>query len=241
MIMRLRYEIRTVGILNFALPFALLATFVGIILLAAYDNLHNGSSSAGVHHEVAHELLAVLEFGLTPIAGLGVAVIVSQDPARELHMTLPATYPRTVGMRVFLYLIWTALIILLVSGITWLSGFWIVVQPAPLNQLLWLAPFVAMSGFGAMITLVLGNRAVGIAVLSMVWLGTFMLHAPILANSVARYVYPFLTTETVAGGFVPDANYWLGNRLVLIALGLVMALVAAAMLHRSESILSHED
>src|SRR5258708_538960 len=96
---RLRYELRTLGLITLLLPLVVIVTFCGIVVLAAYDSLHNGGSGLSVHHEVAHELLALLEFGLAPVAGFGAASIVTGDPVRELHMTLATPYPATIGLR----------------------------------------------------------------------------------------------------------------------------------------------
>ncbi|HKD75932.1 MAG TPA: hypothetical protein VKB76_10565, partial [Ktedonobacterales bacterium] len=222
------------------MPLAVIVTFCGIIVLAAYDNLHNGASGLSVHHEVAHELLALLEFGLTPVAGFGAASIVTGDPARELHMTLMTPYPATISLRGLALLLWSSLIAVLAAVIIRLAGYWIVVQSAPLNQLLWLAPMVGMAGLGAALALLLRNRSAAIAVLGVVWFGSFFLRPQLIQDSHFRYIYLFLTFDTVQGGLAYNAGFWLANRLILIGLGLALALVAVLLLRRNETLLGSE-
>jgi hypothetical protein len=237
---RLQYELRALGAITLLMPLAVIVTFCGIIVLAAYDNLHNGSSGVAVHHSVAHELLALMEFGLAPVAGFGAASIVTGDPARELHMTLATPYPTTIGLRGLALLLWSSLIAALAAAVIWLSGYWLAVQPAPLNQLLWFAPMFGMVGLGAALALLLRSRSAAIAVLGTVWLSSFFLRPLLIQDIHLRYIYLFLTFDTVKGGLAYNASFWLANRLILVGLGIAFTFVAVLLLRRNESLLGAE-
>lgn len=237
LVTRLRYELRTIGAVTLLLPLAVIATFGGVIVLAAYDEIHNGGSGLAVHHEMADELLALFEFGLAPVTGFSAASIVTGDPVRELHMTLATSYPATIGLRGLVMLLCSSLTAALASVTIWLAHYWIVVQAPPLNQLLWLAPMIGMAGLGAMLALALRNRSAAIAVLGVVWLGSIFFRPQIIQDIHLRYIYLFLTFDTVQGGLAYHAAYWLANRLTLIGLGLAMALVSVLLLRRNEVLL----
>lgn len=237
---RLRYEARAIGISGFALPVLVVMVFMGVSLLAAYDVVHTGGSAQHAHDDLARGLLLLLEFGLPPVAGLVAANLISNNPAVELHLSLPVRYPAVMELRLVLFLAWAALVGALTTVLVAATSYWIAPQPAPLNQLIWGAPLLWFGGAGAMLSLLLRSRVASSAILGMLWLGELFFRAFFLRDAVRQKLYLFLTLSTLKGGDAPDAPYWMANRLTLIALAIVFFGLVALLLRRNEALLSHE-
>jgi hypothetical protein len=237
---RLYYEARALGARTFALPLLAVAIFVGVSWLAAYDALATGGSSARAHNDAALGLLLLLEFGLPPVAGIAAAYLVSGNPALELHLTLRRSYATTTLLRLGLLALWATAVCVVASAAIHQAGYWLAAQPAPLNQLIWLAPLLWFIAAGTMFSLLLRSRVAAGAILGMIWLGELFFRVQILENVYLRNAYLFLTLETLPGGSAPDAAWWAQSRLILLAMAAVFFLIFAALLRRNEALLSHE-
>src|SRR5579883_1893531 len=99
---RLRYEFRILGIVNIGLPIIVALIYLGFSYLAGSAALRNGGSDAFMHFQAARGLLALLENGLPLAGGLIAAVVISQNPALELHLSLPTRYQRLGALRLAL-------------------------------------------------------------------------------------------------------------------------------------------
>ncbi len=237
---RLRYELRTLGIGLLGLPLLVVAVFVGVSLLAVFDTTRSGGSSATAHADLARGLLFLVEFGLPPVAGFAASYLVATDPAKELHLSLPIPYRVTMEHRLALFTLWTTLVCAATTAVIVATGYWIAPQPAPLNQLTWLAPLLWFIGSGALLALLLGSWVASSAFLGMLWLGVLFFRWLFLQHRSLRTVYLFLTLETVKDGQAPDASYWVANRLTLIAMAFVFFALVALLLRRNEALLGHE-
>src|SRR5260221_10732274 len=93
---RARYELRALGASVLALPPLVVAIFLGVSLLAAYNDAHVSQSAALVHHDLAAGVLYLLEFGIPPVAGLAAAPPLPRPPAHEgrLPRWRPSLPPR---------------------------------------------------------------------------------------------------------------------------------------------------
>src|SRR5690242_11026154 len=109
MLHRLRHEARILGIGTFGMPVLVVAVFLGVGLLAAYDTLHTGGTHTRAHQDLARGLLFLIEFGLPPVAGIVAANMVSGNPAVELHLALRRSYAGVVWLRLLLFAVWVAL------------------------------------------------------------------------------------------------------------------------------------
>jgi hypothetical protein len=236
---RLRYEMRVLGFGALALPLLVVAVFLGFSLLAAYDVSQTGGTDTRIHHDVALGLLFLIEFGLPPVAGFIAAYLVAANPAKELHMALPARYAGVMRGRLVLFTLWAMLVCAGVTAAVDAAGYWIAPQSAPLYHLTWLAPLLWFVATGALLALLLGNWVASTAILGMLWVGLLFLRWYFLQDAVLQKLYLFLTLSTVPGADAPDAPYWLGNRLILIGMGVVFLALAALLLRRSEAILGN--
>lgn len=237
---RLYYEARALGTRTFGLPLLAVAIFVGVSWLAAYDVQATGGTVTRAHGDAALGLLLLLEFGLPPIAGIAAAYLVSGNPAVELHLTLRHSYAATILLRLGMLTLWAMAVAAVASVIIHWAGYWLAPQPAPLNQLLWLAPLLWFICAGAMFALLLRSRVGAGAILGMVWLGELFFRSQILENVYLRNAYLFLTLETLPSGFAPDAAWWTQSRLILLAMAVVFLLIFVALLRRNEALLGHE-
>jgi len=240
MLHRLRHEVRILGLGTFGMPLLVVAVFLGVGLLAAYDTLHSGGTHARAHHDLALGLLFLIEFGLPPVAGIVAANMVSGNPAVELHLTLRRSYAGVVELRLLIFAAWVALACILMSLIVHAAGYWIAPQPTPLNQLIWAAPALWFLGAGSLLSLLLRSRIASGAILGMLWLGELVFRSWFLQNATLQKTYLFLTLETLPGGSAPNASYWVANRLTLLASSAVFLTVAALLLRSNEALLGHE-
>jgi hypothetical protein len=237
---RLYYEARALGKRTFGLPLLAVAIFACVSWLAAYDVRATGGTATRAHNDASLGLLLLLEFGLPPVAGIAAAYLVCGNPAVELHLTLRRSYAGTTLLRLGLLTLWAIAVTAATGFIIRQAGYWLPPQPAPLDQLLWLAPLLWFITAGAMFALLLRSPVAAGAILGMIWLGELFFRAQILENVYLRNLYLFLTLETLPTGFAPDASWWTQNRLILLAMAAVFFLIFAALLRRNESLLGHE-
>ena len=231
---RARYELRTLGPSVLALPPLVVAIFLGVSLLAAYNDAHVSQSAALVHHDLAAGVLYLLEFGIPPVAGLAASQLIAHDPAKELHLAVVRPYRRTMLLRLSLFGLWTLLVAAAVSIAASRTGYWLVTRQAPQDQLTWLAPAVWCIGLGAVLALVLRSTVASSTILGMLWLGELLLRDYFLGNAALQKVFLFLTIVE------PQAAYWLANRLTLVGMGLVLLVGTALLLRNNEWLLGPE-
>jgi hypothetical protein len=237
---RLRYEMRALGFGAFALPLLVVAIFLGFSLLTAYDVSATGGAADRSHHDVALGLLFLIEFGLPPVAGFIAAYLIASNPAKELHLSLPARYSGVMRGRLALFLLWAALVCAGVTAVVDGVGYWIAPPPAPLYHLTWLAPLLWFVATGAMLALLLGSWVASTAILGMLWVGLLFFRWYFLQDVMLQKLYPFLTLSTLPDAEAPNAPYWLANRVLLIGMAVAFLVVAALLLRRGEAILGHE-
>jgi hypothetical protein len=237
---RLRYELRALGIGLLGLPLLVVAVFVGVALLAAFDTTRSGGATSTAHADLARGLLFLVEFGLPPVAGFAASYLVATDPAKELHLSLPVPYRITIERRLALFTLWTMLVCVVTTLVIAAAGYWIAPQPAPLNQLTWLAPLLWFVASGALLALLLGSWVAGSALLGMVWLGVIFFRFLFFQHRSLHTFYLFLTLATVKGGEAPDASYWVANRLTLIGMAVAFCALVVLLLRRNEALLGHE-
>src|SRR5215470_5165759 len=168
---RLYYEARALGKRTFGLPLLAVAIFAGVSWLAAYDVGATGGTAARAHNDAALGLLLLLEFGLPPVAGIAAAYLVSGNPAVELHLTFRRSYAGATLLRLGLLTLWAVVVTAATGFIIRQAGYWLAPQPAPLDQLLWLAPLLWFITAGAMFALLLRSPVAAGAILGMTWLG----------------------------------------------------------------------
>lgn len=241
---RLQYELRLLGVSAFLLPLAVVLVYTGFSLIVRSSTIGRGAGVTFADFETARGLLALLENGLPLAAGLIAASAVNQDVAVELHLSLPAPYHRTAIGRLGVVALWVFALTGIVSVLVVATHHWIVPVRQPLSQLTWLAPLLWYIAAGALLTLLLRSRVASSAALGMIWIAQFIFKPVFQEYGVLQRLYLFLTEQ-----LIPDvwpAQYplwyatWLQNRLILLALALIMFGVVALLLRRSEVLLSAE-
>ena len=211
---RLQYEIKLMGKRVILTPILVMLGFALFALLLHYLKvIPERFLSAG------------LEMILPLSAGVIIAAITSQDPAIELQLTVPKKYHQTAMGRLVLIALWSALIAFLSSGIiTALRLDFVPSQLLPwstpsqflANQLTWLATLLWFVGMGLCIALLTRSRSASAAILSGIWLVEIVFKDFFASTNWLQPVFLFATTLT------PAANFWLTNRLEVLAMGVVL-------------------
>lgn len=112
----------------------------------------------------------VLETLLPLAAGVTVASVTGRDNARELQLSLPASYLVTLARRAGLVLAAVGLSGCVLTVTVIAAGAWRA-SPGPLAaQLVWFAPAAFLSGLGAAACLLTGSSALGAAAVGVLWL-----------------------------------------------------------------------
>lgn len=169
-------------------------------------------------------------------AGVAVAAIIGRDPARELQLSLPAGYGRTLVHRIMPVLAGTVIGAVLLTVVAAASGHWPGASGVLVAQLVWLAPTAFLAALAAVVTLATASGAVGTAVVGVLW----VIEA---AKSMLFLDRPWQPLYLFANGVVPGAPFhdatgptdaWWRDRIVLCLVALCCAGLAAVLARRPE-------
>jgi hypothetical protein len=216
----LGYEARNLGLVSLAMPLMVLAGFGGLAALLLLGPTQ--------HKYIADLITAGLESGIPLAAGVVVASLVAQDASIELHLTLPTAYHRTATRRFALLLFASAVVGALATvGLNQIAP-WTLHKTGAAGQLVWLSPTIWFCGAGAILALLLKNRAASGAVLGGIWVAEQAFHDYFAVNN---WAHPWFLFTSLYG---PDADFWLANRLELIGIGIAFLALAWLYLHNAE-------
>ncbi|HEX7101029.1 MAG TPA: hypothetical protein VF201_00155 [Nitrolancea sp.] len=219
----LLYELRRVGLVGLLTPVLIILFFSSFGLLMRTNGVSPDRATRAV--------VAGLEIGVATAAGLIAATIVTSDSLLELHLSLMTRYRTTFARRLALMLGWTALVGIGTTLVVRLIGHELAPVSLLAQQLVWLAPLACFTGVGALLTLLLRSRTGAAAVLAGIWIIETLLHESFGASS---WLHPFFLFATT---YSASESFWLGNRLELIALGLLFGALSLIWLKRNPSIL----
>ncbi len=215
-----RYEIRVLGILLFAIPL-----LFALAMAAIAELLQMGRVEQTFINDV---LIAGLEACLPLTTGIIAATVATQDPAIEIQLALPLPYRVIAFTRLALILIWTALIALLSTLAIHIALPSVLPMPLAQGQLIWIAPMLWFTAVGAMLALLMRNRSTSSAILGCLWVMQLVFHGYFLATPWMRPWFLFATL------YAPDGSLWLSNRIELIITAVVVFIVIWVYLHNSE-------
>lgn len=216
----LRYEIRIIGLLLFAVPLLVAVALTGFATLL--DIRHVSRDFIG------QLVTASLEACLPLTAGILLASVAPHDDAIEVQVTLACPYRFTALSRFILLLGWTALVEALALIALHSTLPWVFAGLHMTQQLTWLAPMFWLATTGALLALLMRNRSSSIAILGCIWVCQLIFHGYFASYG---WMQPWFLFATL---FTPDASFWLANRIELIATATAFALLAWAYLHNSE-------
>jgi hypothetical protein len=223
----LRHEVRILGPVLFLVPPALAVTFAGLAAMLFVGNV--------VHSFIASLLVAGFEACLPLAAGIVLSTVAVQDASLELLLTMPVVYRRIAFLRFSLILCWTLFMELLATLALFAFLPWVPVKPLEAFQLTWLAPSLWLAGAGILLALVLRSRASSGAILGCIWIFQLTFHSYFAQSGWTQPWFLFATLYT------PNAQFWLTNRLELIATALVLLCAAWWFLHDPERRFFGED
>lgn len=219
----LRYELRALGPVALVTPLLVVAgvaSFVGIMAL--------GGADTGA---LAKVLTRSMELLFPLAAGMIAATVVASDPGVEWQLTLPTPYRATIFRRLGIIVSWASLVALADVVVLRELGRWLVPEAFVVSQLTWLAPLLAFTALGGVLALLLRNRSASAGLLGGIFAIEIVLHETILAHAWTRPWFLFATS------YAAGADFWLGNRLTLIALAALLFGGVAVMLGQSELLL----
>ncbi|MGZ3667861.1 MAG: hypothetical protein ACXVDA_25630 [Ktedonobacterales bacterium] len=216
----LRYEIRIIGPLLFAV---LLLVAVGLTGFAILLDIRHVSRDF-----IAQLVTATLEACLPLTAGILLATAAPHDDAIEVQVTLARPYRITALSRFTLLLGWTVLVEALALIALHSALPWVFAGPRMAQPLTWLAPTLWLATSGVLLALLMRNRSSSIAVLGCIWVCQLIFHGYFASYGWAQPWFLFATL------FTPSASFWLANRVELIATAAGLAVLAWAYLHNTE-------
>ncbi|MEV0719323.1 hypothetical protein [Asanoa sp. NPDC050611] len=212
-------------------PAALLAPPAALLLTAAIATFVQVS---GAGHEQPELLLLA---GLEAVAPLAVAMvaltIVLREGCRELHLSLPTPHLTTIGRRLGVLGASTAGCCLIYSAVAALAGYQL--GPGGAAALLvWVAPALWLTGFAVLVAAVTRSAVLASSAVALVWLAE-QVWATAFVSPPLRPMFLFFTSR------VGDGPGWAGNRIGLLAGGLVFLAGTVAVLLKPERLLTEED
>ncbi len=228
---RFIYEARLLGWRMVAPP-AAIAVGVALLAIAIRTLTQHSASLSGL-------FTACLEMLLPLAAGVGAASLPTMDASLELQLALPAGFAGVIMRRYALLVAWTGFVAWAVA--TGIYGprlwhiptqvhAWAAMQLYLAEQLVWLGPLLWLAAVGLLLTLLTKSAVASSAILGGVWiLETFGVNW-----FVNAWLHPFFLFPTT---FTPIADFWLANRLELIAVGLALLPICWLSLRNLESLL----
>jgi hypothetical protein len=214
------YEARNLGLVSLTMPLLVLAGFGGLAALLLLGKTQ--------HIYVADLITAALEAGLPLAAGVVVAGLMARDAGIELQLSLPTAYHRTAVRRFALALIAVALVAAAATLTLGQMAPWTLHETGGAGQLMWLGPAIWFAGAGAVLALLMRNRAAAGAALGGIWVGELTFHDYFLVHDWAHPWFLF------ASLYAPSADFWPANRLELIGIGVALLALAWLYLHNPE-------
>jgi hypothetical protein len=215
---RAYYELRIWGWQVIAPPLIILVGgalgAIAIVTLTAH----------GTHATVSTFLTALCEMFLPLAAGIICAMALLQDAALELQLALPVSFAITTMRRWGLLVSWMAVCAWIGTCIMFIFGLWHVptqIQEWPVlgrflaAHLIWFAPLMWFGAIGLVLALLLRNPVTSATLLGGIWIvETFATNFFTTTGLHPLFLFP--TT------FAPAIDFWLPNRLELIATGVVL-------------------
>jgi hypothetical protein len=240
---RFRYELKLMGKRVILTPILVMLGFALLALLVHYLKVNPGRIMS-----------AALEMILPLMTGIVVAVITTQDPTLELHLTMPKKYHLTAIRRLALILLWTALVALVSSLVLLALHLAYIPQDTPTlsqplqflaGQLTWVATLIWYAAAGLCLALLTCSRTASAAILSSIWIVEIIFKDFFAATAWLKPVFLFPTTLLSLNGTIPQTLYvyWLDNRLEVLATALVLLPIGWLLLRNPEALLKgvHEE
>ncbi len=198
---------------------------VSLALVATLVSSHNNSTQL---------LTGGIELGLPLVAGGLAALPAGHDSARELQLSLPTPYRRTLLRRSILAAMWPALgmatvSIAMVTTHRWMSSAGIVG-----GQLTWIAPLAWSTTMCCLVTVALRSYVAALMVVSVLGGVELLIGSIFRDQSWLHPLYLPATTDTLAHSF------WWSNRLDLLGTAVVAALLTGRLLRRPECLLQED-
>ncbi len=224
----LPYEARVISPFLFALPVLVTIALGGLAGILATRHT--------VSQQYAADLfVAVVEACLPLAAGIVLASLAARDTAVELLLTMPVPYRALAFRRFALVAGWTGLVGLATTLVLHVAAPWALPKTLPEQQLIWLAPLLWLGALGALFALVLRSSAAAGTLLGLLWIIQLAFHGFFAANSWTQPWFLFVTMN------VPNAAYWLANRLELIGTAVIAAVAIWIYLRNAEWRLRSEE
>jgi hypothetical protein len=207
-------------------PAGLTAATVGAVaalaIVATLVNSHNNSTQL---------LTGGIELGLPLVAGGLAALPAGHDSARELQLSLPTPYRRTLLRRSVLATMWPTLGTAAASIAMFTTQRWM--SPAGFvgGQLTWISPLAWTTTMCCLLTVALRSYVAALTAVGVLGVVELLIGSIFRDHSWLHAIYLPATTDTLAHPF------WWSNRLDLLAAAATAALATGLLLRRPERLL----
>lgn len=218
---------------------AVLGVTVAVIpggVAAAFGLLAGLSALGGTPEDRVFRLLSALpELGLSLSAGLCAAAAVLADPGLELQLSVPTRFTRTITRRLGVVFLIHGSLGVLITGLLQAAGWWTPPLGVAGAQLAWLAPTLWLMGLGALVGLLTGARSAVAGVLGVWWLAQNLFVGVFVEREWTRHLLLFVTAHA------PGVEFWLTNRLWLLAQAAALLALTVRLLRRPDGLLAREE
>jgi len=234
---RFWYELKLMGKRVTLTPILVMVGFAAIAALLHYLKV-----------DPSRTLSAALEMILPLMTGVVISAVTSQDQAIELQLTVPRKYHLTVMRRLAIILGWTAIVTLLSSVIIAILNLGFIPRDTPawtnplpflVGQLTWIATLLWYVAAGLVLGLLTRSRAASAALLCGIWIVEIVFKDLFGISAWLKPIFLFPTTLFALGGPLSQTlfNYWLDNRLEVLATGLLLLPIGWLLLRSPERLL----
>jgi hypothetical protein len=212
----LRWEWRLLGWRIIGVPCLMIVALISLGLLG---------QSASSATPITTALLTVgLEVGLPLTAALVAATAVGNDPAVELHLSLPISYRATFFRRMILSCVPTVGAAIAMTLALVETGYWLAPVSGLLGQLVWIAPLTWLMALVCLLTVLLRSAIVASALIVVLAGAEALFHDLVASTGWLRPINLFATTARVA------PPVWWVNRGSLLGLAALAFMLTGAVL-----------
>jgi hypothetical protein len=215
------YEMSRVGWgARLASPLAL-AAIISFALLAVFFG----------RAEQVNRLLSASVDVLPLVGALYAASIVTDGHALELQLTMPMPYRLTLARRLILALGWISVVALASTLALRAAGRFVFAISPLADQLIWFAPLLWLTGFGALLSVAFQSGAVGSSIVGVVWVIESAFSDFFASTAWAQ---PIWFSDRFQ---VEPADWWFAHRVLLLAFVLIFFALAFWLLGDAERLL----
>jgi hypothetical protein len=215
---RWQIEWRLLGWRVAGMPVLAIVVITGLALL--------GQQGKGVAAVATTLWTAGVEVVVPLAAAIVTAFVVGNDPALELHLSLPVRYRATFFRRALLASVPPVVAALIVAHLLMATRHWMAPASGLAGDLVWIATLTWMTSVVCALTVLLRSAAAAVALVAVLVTAEVLLHDLFVSTSWLHPVFLLATTSAVAPSF-----WWMNRVALLVTAALAVALTGLLLSH----------